>query len=188
MGPLKTRLILAAASLAMLDPALVAGGALLAQDTGVRGALGFSDVTTPALRALEGARRPENWGQVRIEERVIIRISPSSPEVRQRLQELTPRRSNSFREVSHDGCVRVGNIVAVQPTNDNRLLLFMQNRNVLVASLERGCDARAFYSSVYLERNEDGRLCVDRDRVQSRAGASCMLDTMRRIVPLDDDE
>ena len=168
----------------MLAPALVAGTGLLAQDSG----LGFSDVASPALRVLEDASRPESWGQVRIEERVIIRISPSSPEARQRLQDLTPRRSNSWREVSHDGCVRVGNIVAVQPTNDNRLLLFMQNRNILVASLERGCDARAFYSSVYLERSDDGRLCIDRDRLQSRAGVSCSLDTMRRIVPLDEDD
>lgn len=172
----------------MLAPALVAGGALLAQDSGVRGALGFSDVATPALRVLEDASRPGSWGQVRIEERVIIRISPSSPEVRQRLQELAPRRSNSWREVSHDGCVRVGNIVGVQPTTDNRLLLFMQNRNVLAASLERGCDARAFYSGFYLEQSNDGRLCIDRDRLQSRAGVSCSLDTMRRLVPLDEDE
>ena len=152
--------------------------------------LGFSEVATPALRVLDNASRPESWGQVRIEERVIIRISPSSPEVRQRLQELSPRRAsaNAWREVSHDGCVRVGNIVGVQPTSDNRLLLFMQNRNVLAASLERGCDARAFYSGFYLERNDDGRLCVDRDRLQSRAGASCSLDTMRRLVPLDEDE
>lgn len=174
----------------MLAPALVAGGALLAQDSGVRGALGFSDVATPALRVLEDASRPDSWGQVRIEERVIIRISPSSPEVRQRLQDLAPRRAsaNTWREVSHDDCVRVGNIVGVQPTTDNRLLLFMQNRNVLAASLERGCDARAFYSGFYLERSDDGRLCIDRDRLQSRAGASCSLDTLRRLVPLDEDE
>lgn len=151
--------------------------------------LGFSDVATPALRVLEDAAHPDSWGQVRIEERVIIRISPSPPELRQRLQELQPRRAsaNAWREVAHDGCVRVGNIVGVQPTTDNRLLLFMQNRNVLAASLERGCDARAFYSGFYLERSDDGRLCIARDRLQSRAGVSCALDTLRRLVPVDDD-
>ena len=184
MGPLKKQLILAAAATAMLAPALLVGGALLAQDS----ALGFSDVATPALRVLEEASRPDSWGQVRIEERVIIRISPSSPEARQRLPDLAPRRSSTWRELSHDGCVRVGNIVGVQPTTDNRLLLFMQNRNIVAASLERGCDARAFYSGFYLERSDDGRLCIDRDRLQSRVGVSCSLDTMRRIVPLDEDD
>lgn len=186
MGPLKKQLILTAAVTAMLAPALLAGGTLLAQDS----RLGFSNVASPALRVLEDASRPGNWGQVRIEERVIIRISPSSPEVRQRLQELAPRRSSqrAWRETSHGGCVRVGNIRGVQPTTDNRLLLFMENRNVLAASLERGCDARAFYSGFYLERSEDGRLCVDRDRLQSRAGVSCSLDTLRRLVATDEDD
>lgn len=189
MGPLKKQLILIAAATVMLAPALLAGGALLAQDRGT-GALGLTDVASPALRVLEEATRPESWGQVRIEERVIIRISPSPPEARQRLQDLAPRRASqsAWRETSHSDCVRVGNIEGVMPTTDNRLLLFMENRNVLAASLERGCDARAFYSGFYLERSDDGRLCVDRDRLQSRAGASCSLDALRRLVPVEADE
>lgn len=178
-------LILAAAATAMLIPALVAVEApLSAQDV-----LGLDKIATPELRVLEDASRPESWGQVRIEERVIIRISPSPPDARQRLQAVQTRRAaeGAYREVSHDDCVRTGNIVGVQPTRDNRLLLFMENRNVLAASLERGCDARAFYSGFYLERSGDGRLCVDRDRLQSRAGVSCSLDTIRRLVPVDDD-
>ncbi|MXO71491.1 hypothetical protein [Alteraurantiacibacter buctensis] len=187
---MKKQLILTAAATAMLAPTLLVGTALLAQDRGVGVPLGFSDVASPALRVLEDAARPESWGQVRIEERVIIRISPSPPEVRQRLQDLVPRRASQggWRETSHTGCIRVGNIQGVMPTADNRLLLFMENRRVLAASLERGCDARAFYSGFYLEPSDDGRLCVDRDRLQSRAGASCSLDTLRRIVPLDEDD
>ncbi len=180
----KKPLILTAAVLAMLIPALAAEAPLLAQDV-----LGLDGVATPELRVLDDARQPESWGQVRIEERVIIRISPSPPDIRQRMQALLPRRASSegYREVAHDGCVRVGNIVGVQPTTDNRLLLFMENRNVLAASLERGCDARAFYSGFYLERSGDGRLCIDRDRLQSRAGVSCSLDTIRRLVPDEED-
>ena len=167
----------------MLLTAIVVGRPLLAQDI-----LGLDAVATPQLRVLDNASRPEPWGQVRIEERVIIRISPSPPDARQRLQALQPRNSaaNAYREVNHDGCVRVGNIVGVQPTTDNRLLLFMANRNVLAASLERGCDARAYYSGFYLDQSNDGRLCVDRDRLHSRAGSSCSLDTMRRLVPTDE--
>lgn len=178
-------LVLAAAALAMLVPALVAVEAPLS----AQNVLGLDAVASPELRVLEDGSRPESWGQVRIEERVIIRISPSPPDARQRMRALIPLRSadSGYREVSHDGCVRTGNIVGVQPTTDNRLLLFMENRNVLAASLERGCDARAFYSGFYLERSGDGRLCVDRDRLQSRAGVSCSLDSIRRLVPLDED-
>lgn len=182
---MKKHLILAAAASVMLIPALVAVEApLSAQDM-----LGLEAVASPELRVLEDASRPESWGQVRIEERVIIRISPSPPDARQRMRSLQPLRSadSGYRELNHDGCVRTGNIVGVQPTTDNRLLLFMENRNVLAASLERGCDARAFYSGFYLERSGDGQLCVDRDRLQSRAGVSCSLDSIRRLVPLDDD-
>jgi hypothetical protein len=181
----KKHLVLCAAALAILIPAVAAVEAPLS----ARNVLGLNAVASPELRVLEDASRPQSFGQVRIEERVIIRISPSPPDAGQRLQGLLPRRAadSGYRELNHDGCVRVGNIVGVQPTTDNRLLLFMENRNVLAASLERGCDARAFYSGFYLDRSGDGRLCVDRDRLQSRAGVSCSLDTIRRLVPLDDD-
>jgi hypothetical protein len=183
-------LIPTAAALAMLLPVLATVGApLLAQDVPIAGVLGLDAIATPELRVLEEATQPGPAWQVRIEERVIIRISPSPPDARARLQALQTRRAEAggYREVAHDGCVRTGNIVGVTPTTDNRLLLFMENRRVLAASLERGCDARAFYAGFYLERSGDGQLCVDRDRLQSRAGVSCSLDAIRRVVAVDDD-
>ena len=76
----------------------------------------------------------------------------------------------------------MSNIVGVQPTNDNRLLLFTQERQVLAARLERSCVARAFYAGFYVERSEDGQLCVARDLLQSRAGASCEVSEFSRLV------
>lgn len=150
--------------------------------------LGLEGIATAPFRILEDARRPAELGQVRIRQRVIIRVSPSPPDARARLQALQAPRSESraLREVAHDGCVRVENIVGVQPTTDNRLLLFMENRNVLAASFDRSCTAQAFYSGFYVERAEDGRLCVQRDMLQSRAGASCAVEQLTRLVAVRD--
>lgn len=183
--------------MAVLIPAFAGEGPLSAQDQ-ARGPavnvhsqperqpieLGLDGIATAPLRVLEEARQPASLGQVRIRERVIIRISPSPPESRQRLLAIQAQRSASpgYREVEHDNCVRVDNIVGVQPSTDNRLILFMENRNVLAATLDRTCSARAFYSGFYVERNEDGRLCVQRDMLQSRAGASCSVEQLTRLV------
>lgn len=157
---------------------------VLSQPERQRPELGLQGIATPPLRMLEEARFPDELGQVRIRQRVIIRVSPSPPDARQRLATMQARRSEggAIREVEHDDCVRVENILGVQPTTDNRLLLFMENRNVLAAALDRSCTAQAFYSGFYVERSDDGRLCVRRDMLQSRAGASCQVENLTRLV------
>ncbi len=146
--------------------------------------ISLGGIDSPQVQMLDEARQPQVLSQVRIRQRVVIRVSPSPPNARERLLGLQSRGASgtSYREVPHDDCVRVDNIVGVQPTSDNRLLLFMENRNVLAAALDRECTARAFYSGFYVERNEDGRLCVQRDLLQSRAGTSCSVEQLTRLV------
>ncbi|TIX50338.1 hypothetical protein [Alteraurantiacibacter aquimixticola] len=190
---MKRQLFLACAGLAALVPVIAAEAPLRAQETVVnesaqperrRPHLGLDAVYTTPFRAMEEARRPESMGQVRIRQRVIIRVSPSPPDSRDRMLSLAPRNEagSSVREVRHDDCVEVDDIVGVEPTSDNRLVLFMENRQVLKATLNRSCTARAFYSGFYVERNEDGRLCVARDQLQSRAGQSCLVEELNRLV------
>lgn len=148
-------------------------------------ALGLEGVATAPFRVFDNATRPDNWGQVRIRQRVIIRVSPSPPDARERMLALAPRQSQTqIREVAHGNCVEVEDIVGVQPTQDNRLLLFMENHQVLAASLDNACTARAFYSGFYVEQNDDGRLCVSRDLLQSRAGVTCSVEQLTRLVPV----
>ncbi len=122
--------------------------------------------------------------QVRIEQRVVVRISPQSRAPRQSLmaelppQELPPR----FEERKMEKCLPVSGIAGVQTGSGNRLLLFLRDRRVVTASLEKSCRARDFYSGFYVERNEDGMLCVDRDKLQSRSGANCEISRMRQLV------
>lgn len=150
--------------------------------------LGFDAMIGEPLRVLERARRSEILGQVRVQQRIIVRIAPSSDATRARLMSELPRRRlrTAYEEVEHGNCVPVADIVGVQPVQEDRLLLFTRDRRVLTAALERACSARAFYSGFYVERNEDGRICVSRDRLQSREGTSCAIAAFRRLVAVRD--
>ena len=190
------RPILLLASLLLLIPALSVGGAVLAQAVEERGALqstpavplGFDAMVPDPFRMLERARQAEIAGQVRVEQRVVIRIAPSSNATRSRLMAELPRRSIAarFEEVDHGNCVSVADIAGVQPMDDNRLLLITRDRHMLTAELDRSCAAQAFYSGFYIERNDDGQLCVGRDQLQSRSGDSCELAEIRRLVATRD--
>jgi len=144
---------------------------------------GLSSPAIDTLKFLEDARRPvEN--QVRIEQRVIIRIAPSSRQFFERSVAALEEDADSFEEVRLHDCVPINMIAAVYP-QEHRLLLFMRDRQVLTAQLERSCSPEDFYSGFYIER-QDGQLCEKRDELKSRAGASCKVTRLSRLVPDDD--
>ena len=151
-------------------------------------ALGFQQQMPEPFRTFEDSHRPPVQEQVRIERRVIVRIAPSPPSAREEMLSRLPRRQmpTRYQEEEVDGCVAVEGIAGAAPVQENRLLLFMRDRRVLSASLERACSAQAFYSGFYVERNEDGMLCSGRDRLQSRAGASCEVSQLNRLVAVRD--
>lgn len=126
--------------------------------------------------------------QVRIEQRVVVRITPQSPAPRQSLMAELPQRAlpPRFEERKMEKCLPVSGIAGVQTGSGNRLLLFLRDRRVVTANLEKSCRARDFYSGFYVERNEDGMLCVDRDKLQSRSGANCEISRMRQLVEVDE--
>lgn len=129
-----------------------------------------------------------NRAQVRIEQRMTIRIAPRPAPARPDLlfylpdDEVAPR----FMERKMGKCLAVSSIAGVQSGGGSRLILFMRDRRIVSASLERACRARDFYSGFYLSESEDGRLCVDRDTLLSRNGANCRLTRLRQLVEVDD--
>ncbi|MFC4295678.1 hypothetical protein ACFO0A_11495 [Novosphingobium tardum] len=125
--------------------------------------------------------------QVRIEQRLVIRVAPVAPTRMRRLPD-PPAFSidDQYRERKVGRCVAVAGIAGVQIASDDRLLLFMRDQRLISAQLEKACSARDFYSGFYMERSEDGNLCVDRDMLQSRAGASCSLSRLRQLVAKDE--
>ena len=137
-------------------------------------------------REIADAFRSVPAEQVRIEQRTIIRITPLGP-TREMLADL-PRAplAPRFRERKVGKCVPVAGIAGVQIGGDDRLMLFMRDQRMIGVSLARACRARDFYSGFYLERNGDGRLCVDRDMIHSRSGASCSLSRLRQLVAIDE--
>jgi hypothetical protein len=146
----------------------------------------FSDGSS--FRLVVEAIKAREANQVRIEQRMTIRISPRPSPVRPNMlvdlpgREVGPR----FLERKIGKCLAVSGIAGVQPNGGNRLLLFMRDQRIVSADLERACRARDFYSGFYLSRSTDGRLCVDRDTLLSRSGANCKLSRIRQLIESDD--
>jgi hypothetical protein len=188
-----TRFFAFLAPLALLSPAWAGGWHTSGPDSAAA-RLGEAPAAsslrqTPApFSNLQRSILPQPQNQVRIEQRVIIRIAPSPPAAREQMLARLPRRKmeTRFEEVEAERCVPIRAIAGVAPVEQNRLLLFMRDRRVLSAALERACDAQAFYSGFYVERNDDGMLCIGRDMLQSRAGSSCGVAQFNRLVAIRD--
>lgn len=138
------------------------------------------------IGALDPAAVP-SAAQVRIEQRVVVRIAPPGPRLRESLvPQVAPMAPPRVSERKMGKCLPVSGIAAVQPDASGKLLLFMRDRRLVSASLEKACRARDFYSGFYLERTRDGLLCVDRDKLHSRSGSNCAISRMRQLVASDD--
>jgi hypothetical protein len=138
-------------------------------------------------RELARSFRNQSQNQVRIEQRVTIRVIPrSSPQVNMLAALPNGAVSDAFVEKKMGKCVQIAGIAGVQANGASNLILFMRDQRMVSAALERTCRARDFYSGFYLERSSDGKLCVDRDTLLSRNGANCKLTRIRQLVLKDD--
>jgi len=140
------------------------------------------------FRLVAQSFRDQAANQVRIEQRITIRISPRPQPVRPNMLMALPSREIGprFLERKIGKCVKASGIAGVQPNGPNRLLLFMRDQRIVSAELERSCRSRDFYSGFYLAQNEDGQLCVDRDTLLSRNGSNCKLSRMRQLVEVEE--
>lgn len=117
--------------------------------------------------------------QVRVERRVIVRITPFS--ARQGTSQMSvpdaraDLRSTDTSSPVRDGCLPLAEVTGVRLGEGRRLLLLMRDRRVITASFERSCPVQGFYSGFYVERPKDGLLCAGRERLHARSGAECML-------------
>ncbi len=140
----------------------------------------------PGWFALGAMLRPIA-NQVRIEQRVILRISPRAPEMQSMVSEMRRRAPNMhWEERKTGGCLPMTSLVGVRIGGEDQLVLYTRDRSMFRARLGDACSAREFYSGFYVEPNRDGKLCINRDRLQSRSGASCELSGLSRLVPVTD--
>jgi hypothetical protein len=187
-------LLALAAPLALMLP-------LVAEGAGTAEASGAGEGRAPQSDAALGQAAPEQMlfsdplaalrqtstaQQIRIEQRVVVRIVPQPSAARQNLLAEIPLRDNAmrFEERKKEKCVPLEGIAGVQTGSGNRLVLFLRDRRMLSVNLEKSCRARDFYAGFYVEKNKDGRLCVSRDKLQSRTGARCEVEVMRQLVPV----
>ncbi|MBI1401943.1 MAG: hypothetical protein GC147_01850 [Porphyrobacter sp.] len=143
---------------------------------------------TPLANPLDALRADQSADQIRIEQRVVIRITPAPPAARQNMLAELPQRAvpRRFEETRKEKCVPLDGIAGVQTGSGNRLVLFLRDRRMISVNLEKACRARDFYSGFYVEKSKDGRLCVDRDQLQSRTGVRCEVEAMRQLVEVSD--
>lgn len=142
----------------------------------------------PFTAALRQSAVPDPAWQVRIEQRMQIRITPRAPEPRRPDMFIgipEPDFGVQFTERKMGKCLSIAGIAGVQPSQGTRLLLYMRDSRIIAAELERSCRARDFYSGFYLSRTEDGQLCVDRDTLLTRSGMNCKLTRIRQLVESD---
>jgi hypothetical protein len=170
--------------MAMLPVAGAVGSAEASRHEVADGPAGEDYVT---LEAISESFRIDTANQVRIEQRTVIRVAPRSrPAVPNMFMDLPQREIGTrFIERKIGKCLPIGGIAGVQADGRNRLLLFMRDRRIVSAGLERACSSRDFYSGFYVAPNADNQLCVDRDALQSRSGANCKLSRIRQLVEID---
>lgn len=131
---------------------------------------------------------PAETGQVRIEQHIIWRITPMPGPARESLTAIAPSAPTAQRMIERrmGDCVPMSAIAGGQPQGGSRLLLFLRDRRLVAADLEKACSARDFYSGFYVDKpNADGRLCADRDRILARSGARCAISSFRLLVADD---
>ncbi len=144
----------------------------------------FDAAESDVFETLATAFRAQTQDQVRIEQRVTIRITPRQAPVQPSMLMDAPASMPAPRRAERDigQCLPIAGIGGVQAGANNRLTLFMRDRRVVRGELERACTARDFYSGFYVERNSDGQLCVKRDTLRSRSGAACKLSKLKQLV------
>jgi len=143
------------------------------------------------FRDIAESFRVRGQNQVRIEQNLSVRIAPLSRPMTQPPPQFMldfPRRELAPRMVERNigRCLPVAGISGVQADSGSRLILYMRDRRMISATLDRACRARDFYSGFYLQRTSDGQICADRDTLLSRSGANCKLTRIRQLVQPED--
>lgn len=132
---------------------------------------------------------PASYMQVIIERRIIIRVPAQRTPLTNfsaspGLSSPTPEMPVVWKETKGPKCVAMSNILGMRAVQRDSIDLMTRQDQRLRAQLNRGCRALDFYSGFYMQKNKDGRLCVDRDSIHARSGAKCEIDKFRILVPI----
>lgn len=120
--------------------------------------------------------------QVRVEQRIMIRIpaqrsNPAAINMGNARSEPV-----SYKEKKIGKCLVMSKLVGSRPGPHESLDLVTTDGVLIRAYLGDGCLAREFYAGAYMERPDDGKLCIERDLLHARTGAKCEIDKFRLLV------
>lgn len=146
-------------------------------------AMAVVEVPREAVLPASPAAVPEQ-DQVSVNQRVTVRISTRPAPMPMDPAALDPERGSRFYERKMGKCLPLADIAGIQPVSDSRLLFILRDDRLVSVQLQKGCQAREFYSGLIVKRPEDGQLCVKRDALLSRSGASCQVSSFRQLVPI----
>lgn len=127
--------------------------------------------------------------QVRIEQRVTIRISPRPapmPLAAMASSEARDMGAPRVIERKMGKCVPLNSVLGVQSGGGNKLVLFLRGQRLVSATLEKACQGRDYYSGFLVSQHSDGQLCVDRDELLARSGAKCKVQGYREMMLVED--
>lgn len=133
--------------------------------------------------------RLPNAEQVRIEQRVTIRISPRPaplPLAASVSSQERDVRAPRVIERKMGKCVPLNALLGVQSGGGNKLMLFLRGQRLVSATLEKACQGRDYYSGFLVSQHSDGQLCADRDELLARSGAKCKVQGYREIMLVED--
>jgi len=142
-------------------------------------------VCSVLLLLAASAGQPVEWAQLTIERRVIIRV-PMARRSKAPAR-IVPKEHDDWEEKKGPRCIALRSIRGASIVVDNGVDLLLADQHRYRARLERGCSSTGFYSGFYVEPSEDGSLCSGRDELQARSGASCAIDSFRRLVAAGSD-
>ncbi len=119
--------------------------------------------------------------QVLVHERITIRVPRMSTAPIQRI--VSPRRD--WKERKGPKCLDIGIIAAAAIAVPTAIDLLLDDGRWMRARLARDCRSAAFYSGLYIRPGRDGAICADRDAIRVRSGATCPIESFKRLEPRD---
>ena len=121
--------------------------------------------------------------QLTVHERIIIRVprmgAARSAAATTRLSVPQPMQ---WKEKKGPKCIAVADIGGALVSAPDAVDLVLAGGKRLRAHLDDDCGPMDFYNGFYLRPKADGKVCVDRDVLRMRSGASCGIAKFKTLV------
>ncbi len=128
-----------------------------------------------ALVAPAAAMGQVEVAQLTIRERIVIRV-PRMP-----VQPVAA--PIAWSEKKGPKCLPIASMAGALISSPTQVDLVLKGGQRVRAKLDGDCTPLDFYSGFYIRPTRDGQVCADRDAIRVRSGASCPIDTFKKLVP-----